>query len=126
MPMFDCRDCGACCCNTVRNREAGTTDYVAVEKDDRLYVEAREKLRELGTRNEDGQWHLKLVGEEQRCIALDGDIGEGVGCTIYKFRPRGCRRVEAGDAECLRARRAFGIHPDPEDEARWTSRRGEA
>ena len=34
---------------------------------------------------------------------------KGVACTIYKLRPSGCRKVEAGDEECLIARRRFGL-----------------
>jgi Fe-S-cluster containining protein len=109
MPRFDCQSCGACCCNTARNREAETLDYVEVTREDRLFVEDRPLLRRLGERNEDGVWHLKLVGEEQRCIALDGDLGEGVGCAIYRMRPAGCRAVESGDEECLKARRHLGL-----------------
>lgn len=114
MWRFDCQDCGACCCNTARNRALGTEDYVEVTREDRLYVEERALLRELGVRNDNGVWHLRLVGEEQRCVALEGELGEGVGCRIYKLRPAGCRQVESGDEECLRARRQLGLPTRPE------------
>jgi Fe-S-cluster containining protein len=109
VPRFDCQDCGACCCNTAKNLADGNRDYIEVTKDDRLYVEERQLLRTLGNRNEAGVWHLQLVDEEQRCVALEGEIGDAVACTIYKLRPRGCKTVEAGDAECLRARRLHGL-----------------
>ena len=108
-PRFDCQSCGACCCNTERNRLEGTLEYVEVTKQDRLYEERRDLLKQLAVRNEAGVFHLRLVGEEQRCVALDGDVGEGVSCTLYPFRPAGCRNVEAGDEECLKARRFHGL-----------------
>ena len=106
MPRFDCQACGACCCNTRRNRAAGNSDYIEIEKTDvLLQIEHRPLLKTIAARNEDGAWFMKLTGVEQRCINLDGDLGEGVGCSIYKLRPTGCKRVEAGDEECLAARR---------------------
>jgi hypothetical protein len=106
---FDCQSCGACCCNTARNQASGTTEYVEVGRDDVLYREHRGLLRTLGQRNEAGVFHLRLVGEEQRCVALRGELGVDVSCTIYALRPRGCRVVTAGDDECLRARRHRGL-----------------
>jgi Fe-S-cluster containining protein len=97
-PRFDCQACGACCCNTSRNRLEGTLEYVEVARSDRLYKEERALLRELGARNEEGVFHLRLVGEEQRCVALAGELGVGVGCQIYRLRPAGCRAVEIGRA----------------------------
>lgn len=76
---------------------------------DRLYRDRRELLRQVGTRNADGVWHLRLVGEQQHCVVLDGEVGDAVACGIYAYRPTGCRRVEAGDEECRNARRLMGI-----------------
>lgn len=109
MGLFDCQACGACCTNTARNRALGTLEYIEVTREDALYREAREMLRALGARSTDGRWHLTLVGEEQRCTALEGELGEGVSCGIYRLRPSGCRQVEAGDGECLEARRRLGL-----------------
>jgi Fe-S-cluster containining protein len=111
--MFDCQSCGACCCNTARNRAAGTTEYVEVTRDDRLWREDRALLRSLGTRNDDGVFHLRLVGDEQRCVALTGEVGVDVACSIYALRPKGCRVVTAGDDECLRARRHLALPRTP-------------
>lgn len=109
MVRFDCQACGACCCNTQRNLDAGTQDYVEITREDRLFREDRVLLRSLADKNDDGVFHMRLVGEEQRCVALEGDLGEGVGCGIYKLRPAGCRNVESGDEECLKARRLHGL-----------------
>lgn len=107
MDLFDCQSCGACCCNSVRNLSAGSHDYVEVERGDALFAE-RGLLRQLAERR-DRRWFLKLVGDEERCIALDGDVGDHVGCSIYALRPTGCRRVQPGDVECLAARRLHGL-----------------
>lgn len=108
MARFDCQTCGACCHNTAENIAAGRREYVEVQTTDALLRERRDVLRTIATRNEDGVYHLRLVGEDQRCIALAGS-GAAVSCTIYALRPRGCRRVTAGDFECLRARARAGL-----------------
>jgi Fe-S-cluster containining protein len=106
MRRYDCQACGACCCNTERNRSLGNREYIEVTPTERLYRLHRELLRKLGFRDLRGLWHLRLVGEEQRCIALDGQIGVRVACTIYPDRPVGCKKVLPGDDECMEARRS--------------------
>jgi Fe-S-cluster containining protein len=115
MSRFDCRDCGACCCNTECNRRDGTQDYIEVEPGGSLRLGSRHALKQLAQRNEHGEWHMLLTGRKQRCVALVGDVGGGVRCAIYADRPRVCKNVEAGDEECLRARRFHGLTM-----ARWS------
>jgi Fe-S-cluster containining protein len=107
---FDCRSCGACCCNPEENRAEGFLDYVEVEPGARLWRRLR-ILDRYTVANARGERHLKLVGDEQRCAALEGAIGRHVKCAVYDDRPRGCRRVEPGDARCLKARAERGISP---------------
>lgn len=103
--LFDCNTCGACCCNTLRNVKNGWTSYVEVLPSDALYKQP--KLRaQLTVLDEAGVYQMRLVGEEQRCTALAGELGKSTRCTIYALRPDGCRQVEPGDEECLRARRS--------------------
>lgn len=83
-------------------------DYVEVTKSDPLF-KRKDLIKKLAVRNEHGEFHLRLVGEEQRCIALLGRLGARVECDIYSLRPAGCRRVEAGGHACLEARRERGI-----------------
>lgn len=109
MIFFDCQLCGACCCNSDHNRARGSLDYIEVTRSDVLFTEHRPLLMEVGERRPDGSWYLKLVGEEQRCVNLEGELGRDVGCAIYPQRPGGCRLVESGDAECLKARRRAGL-----------------
>lgn len=44
-----------------------------------------------------------------RCVALAGEIGREVGCTIYPQRPSPCHEVQLGDAHCQKARAAHGL-----------------
>ncbi|MDI4635588.1 YkgJ family cysteine cluster protein [Pelomonas sp. V22] len=46
-----------------------------------------------------------------RCAALQGEVGDAVGCTVYAHRPSPCREVLAGDAKCRQARAAYGLLP---------------
>jgi uncharacterized protein len=57
-----------------------------------------------------------------RCIALDGDIGRAVRCTIYERRASPCRDFRASwvdgrhNERCDRARAAHGLPPLPPPE----------
>jgi Fe-S-cluster containining protein len=105
---FDCQACGACCCNTDENRAEEYIDYVEVTP--RAALNRRPDLvRKLTVLNDKGERHMKMKGREQRCVALEGKLGEHVSCTIYELRPSGCRRVQPGSKECLRDRRERGI-----------------
>jgi len=105
---FDCRTCGACCCNTDENRAERFVDYVDVQPRSAL---ARHPglLRRLTVVNADGERHMRLTGAEQRCAALEGRVGVRVSCTIYALRPGACRRVVPGSRECRRDRRERGV-----------------
>ncbi len=105
---FDCHACGACCCNTDENREERFIDYVEVSRRSAL---ARHPvlLKKLTVLNGKGERHMKLIGREQRCVALEGELGGAVRCKIYELRPAGCRAVQPGSKECRRDRRERGI-----------------
>ena len=105
---FDCQACGACCCNTDENREEKYVDYVEVSSRSAL-GRRPDLLRKLTVVNARGERHMKLLGREQRCAALEGKLGVHVACTIYELRPAGCRAVKPGSKECLRDRRERGI-----------------
>lgn len=105
---FDCQTCGACCCNSDENRAEKFIDYVEVPKRARLQLQ-RPLLRKLTVVNGQGERHMRLVGRDQRCIALEGKLGVSVSCGIYELRPPACRRLEPGSEECLRDRRERGI-----------------
>ena len=44
-----------------------------------------------------------------RCVALSGEIGVLVACSLYAGRPSPCREFEAGSPACQRARRLHGL-----------------
>lgn len=46
-----------------------------------------------------------------RCAALQGQIGQHVGCAIYEWRPGPCREFREGDDACNRARERYGLMP---------------
>jgi hypothetical protein len=106
--IYDCRSCGACCCNTDENRAERYVDYVQVTPR-ALLSRHRSLLRRLTVLNQAGERHMRLLGKEQRCAALRGRPGERVTCAIYDLRPSACRRVEPGSRECRRDRRERGI-----------------
>jgi uncharacterized protein len=117
---LDCEACGACCCNSAPNRAARFRDYVEVTASDALW-KRQERLFHLAVLNPAGETHLKLVGREQRCVALEGTVGKQVGCAIYRLRPTPCRDLQAGSVECLERRREKGL---PIAKGAWKAARG--
>lgn len=105
---YDCQRCGACCCNPSENRAEGYRDYVPVEPGSRL-LRRLQLLGRYTVLNGRGERHLKIVGAEERCAALEGALGRRVRCAVYLDRPAACRKVEAGSARCLQYRAERGI-----------------
>ena len=55
---------------------------------------------------------MKGTNQQQpRCVALSGEIGQQVSCTMYEQRSSSCKEVEAGDSQCAKARSAHGLIP---------------
>ncbi|MEQ1505912.1 MAG: YkgJ family cysteine cluster protein [Myxococcota bacterium] len=104
---LDCRACGACCCNPPANEAAGYRWYVEID-DPRSALLHKADLARWVVRDDDGVPHVRL-DPSGRCAALIGRLGRQVTCRIYAHRPAGCRKVTAGDSECLAARAARGI-----------------
>ncbi len=46
-----------------------------------------------------------------RCVALAGEVGVAVNCTIYEARPSPCREFDTEHAACNRARQRSGLPP---------------
>lgn len=107
MPDLDCQRCGACCKNLPSNRAEGFGYWVEIAPEDRLLTRA-DLVRKHVTRDRHGVPHLRLTHDD-RCLALRGAIGGRVSCAIYHHRPSPCRRVQPGDASCLRARAEQGL-----------------
>jgi Fe-S-cluster containining protein len=104
---FDCQTCGACCVNLPSNRAEGFAWWVEIEPGDRLLTRA-DLLRKLVITDADGIPHLR-TSSDGRCLALRGAPGRRVTCSIYHHRPSPCRRVQPGDANCLRYRREHAL-----------------
>jgi Fe-S-cluster containining protein len=47
--------------------------------------------------------------ENNRCVALEGEVGASVRCSVYNCRPTSCRKFVVGSELCLEARKAKGI-----------------
>jgi Fe-S-cluster containining protein len=86
---FDCKSCGACCCFKwswpVLKRDR--SDAINIPKE---MVRSDFPL-------------MKTI--DNRCIALDGKVGQSVCCKIYDDRPNSCRQFEPGSHLCREARK---------------------
>lgn len=107
MSRYECRSCGACCCNPPENRAEGFTEYIAVDARAPL-LKKPALLRRLVVYSEAGEPHMRL-DPDGRCLALRGRVGAQVTCTIYADRPTVCRSVESGSPLCRRYRQARGL-----------------
>lgn len=105
---LDCERCGACCCNPDENRREGYRYYVFIDDGRSKLLEKPDWRKRYVVEDEHGVPHLRL-DPSGRCAALEGRLGVRVRCVVYPHRPKGCRVVEAGSPECLKARRERGI-----------------
>jgi hypothetical protein len=95
---IDCRTCGACC------------SYSAEWP--RFSLESDAHLERIPPGLVDASRHgMRCTGA--RCAALVGVVGQSTSCAIYALRPDVCRACSPGDAECLEARRHFGLSSAP-------------
>ena len=106
MPDSACTRCGACCAAFRvdfhrADLAAGETPGVPPA----LTVALSATLRRM----------LGTDGAPPRCVALEGEVGQAVRCTIYQQRPGPCRDfapyapLGIGDDACDRARRRHGL-----------------
>lgn len=101
-PMADfnpCQSCGACCAHF------RVSFYWAEAESLGLPEALTEAIN---------PWMSCMKGTGQRaggvrCVALAGEIGREVGCTIYPQRPSPCHELQPGEERCLRARAAHGL-----------------
>lgn len=89
-----CTSCGACC--------AYSHDWPEFCEEDDL-----EGIPESMCDCESGR--MKCIGD--RCVALVGEIGVAVGCSVYASRPGVCKAFEAGSQACAEVRRWFQLEP---------------
>ena len=109
VPVPECTSCGACCfyllCATVKPTDLHTPKsyfwkITLGEQSDETVVDQ----------------FMRRNAETMACIALDGEVGENIGCQIYKDRPQVCREFDAGSDKCHAIRRAYGIEQPLSDE----------
>lgn len=99
-----CLSCGACCA-TYR------VSFYWAEADDAPGGQVPHGLTEQLTPN---MRCMKGTSQSSpRCVALDGEIGQRVGCRIYPLRSSTCHALVAGDDQCQRARQRHGLPPLP-------------
>ena len=102
---MNCRECGACCVNLPEN--VGFPWWVEIAADDAILARA-DLVKKHVVRDAEGVPHLRIA-RDGRCLALRGAPGREVSCGIYHHRPSPCRKVQPGDALCLRYRAAHGL-----------------
>ncbi len=95
-----CIQCGACCAYFRVSFYWGETD---AHPQGRVPSEMTEPVNHQ---------FVAMRGTNQatkRCVALDGEVGQVVGCQIYEQRSNPCREFDAGDARCNQARAHWGL-----------------
>jgi len=102
-----CLTCGACCAHFRVSFFWGECQSAGgVVPDDQVVLITPHRVAMLGTQN-----------TPVRCIALLGEVGQGVRCTLYEQRSSTCREFEASWANgehnpyCDAARSAHGLPP---------------
>ena len=108
MSDFACLSCGACCAAfrvDFHRADLATSETVGVPE--ALTVPLTATLVRMRGTDE----------APQRCVALEGELGRQVSCSIYDRRPGPCRDfapyapLGMGDDACDRARRRYGLPP---------------
>lgn len=114
---LDCQTCGACCCSITPELEWFVdTTWTDERKLGRPFVRlnvirpTQPGMTATGIRVPHGAIKTKTLGDRTVCVALEGDVGEQVKCSVYAKRPRACRSAcEPGDAVCLGLRKLQGL-----------------
>jgi hypothetical protein len=100
-----CQSCGACCC-------AFRVDFHPAELAGGAFAWGQGVPPEMTLRLTPQLVRMKGSDAPGRCIALAGEVGVMVSCTLYAERPGPCRELEEGSDACLRARRRLGVADD--------------
>ncbi|MGZ3650518.1 MAG: YkgJ family cysteine cluster protein [Bdellovibrionota bacterium] len=110
--LHPCQTCGACCAYF---RVSFYWREAEEPVDDRLAPVPVELT------DERGDFYRTMKGtsskHHSRCVALEGKVGETVGCSIYSLRPTPCRDFQASfedgthQPRCDQARAKYGLAP---------------
>lgn len=85
-----CNGCGACCAFSREWPRFTTEDDVALDRIPREFAD-----------HDSGFMRCN----DDRCAALQGQVGVATSCAIYSVRPDVCRACQPGDDACEMARR---------------------
>lgn len=97
-----CQSCGACCASYRVSFYWAETDE---HPDGHVPAQLTTPI---------SPYRVAMRGTEQkpvRCVALQGQVGVSVGCSIYAQRASTCREFTAGDDRCTEARARHGLAP---------------
>lgn len=95
---LNCLTCGACC--------FGPAGYVGCSRADVERLAGSVAVVETATSR---ALDMRPSADGLRCVALIGLPGVSVACSVYPVRPRACRTLQPGGADCLRAHVRMGI-----------------
>jgi Fe-S-cluster containining protein len=101
--MNICQNCGACCA-------AFRVDFHPVELAGGAFAWGQGVDRDMTLPVTAAIVRMRGTDDrEPRCIALAGEIGKSVTCTIYEARPSPCREFDTCHPACNRARQRQGL-----------------
>lgn len=103
--MNICQSCGACCA-------AFRVDFHPAELAGGAFAWESGVPREMTVPVTHHQ--VRMAGTDAsppRCVALAGEIGREVACTLYDSRPSPCREFDTQHDACNRARQRHGLPP---------------
>jgi uncharacterized protein len=103
--MSVCQSCGACCVSF-------RVDFHPAELAGGDFAWGEGVPREMTVPVTAGI--VRMQGTDApspRCIALQGEVGVAVGCSIYAERPSPCREFDTEHAACHKARQRCGLPP---------------
>jgi hypothetical protein len=103
--MNVCQTCGACCA-------AFRVDFHPAELAGGIFAWGPGVPREMTAPVTPAI--VRLCGTDgvvPRCVALAGEVGKTVACTIYDARPSPCREFDISHDACVRARQRHGLPP---------------
>ena len=95
-----CQTCGACCA-------AFRVSFYWAETDAHPLGKVPSALTQAVNPH-----YVCMNGTEKnpvKCVALQGQVGQQVSCSIYENRSSTCREFTEGTAECNKARSIYGL-----------------
>ena len=103
--MSVCQSCGACCASF-------RVDFHPAELAGGAYAWGAGVPAELTVSVTPAIVRMRGTdGAAPRCVALAGEVGVAVNCTIYDGRPSPCREFDTEHAACARARQRCALPP---------------